>query len=323
MVNMYQEGYSFRQIASCYDVHHSGVCKVISKYLEKGSVARVVGSGRKRITTDRDDRLIMREVKKDRKINCYQIRKNLGLQNVSVRTIRRRVTETGEFKSYWAARKPFISEKNRKKRVEWASARLNWTIEQWRKVVWSDESPFVLRHGKRFRVWRLHNERYNPMCTKATVKHDKKINVWGCFSAHGVGRLYRIIGIMDQSVYHYVLQWQMKPSINILFPDKNCYFQQDNDPKHTAKSIKTYLGNYDVPILDWPSQSPDLNPIENLWSILDDRVKDRQPGNEAELFQVLENAWKTLPVDLLSRLVDSMPHRCQAVVDAKGYATKY
>jgi hypothetical protein len=208
-------------------------------------------------------------------------------------------------------------------RLEWCHERKNWTIEQWRKILWSDESPYVLRYAKRFRVWRMHNERYNPQVCRATVKHDKKINVWGCFAAHGVGKLYRVEGILDAKGYHSILQRQMKPSMNQLFPDKNSFFQQDNDPKHTANINKSYLRRYEVPTLPWPSQSPDLNPIENLWSILDDRVKNRVPNSEKELFQVLEEAWNNLPVALLTSLVDSMPRRVAAVIQNKGFATKY
>ena len=75
--------------------------------------------------------------------------------------------------------------------------------------------------------------------------------------------------------------------------------------------------------LPWPAQSPDLNPIENLWAILDRQLKDRQPGTQDELFQVLQDGWNALDVDLLTRLVDSMPSRCQAVIDSGGFATKY
>ena len=75
--------------------------------------------------------------------------------------------------------------------------------------------------------------------------------------------------------------------------------------------------------MDWPSQSPDLNPIENLWTMLDRAAVDRQPRNDQELFAVLQEAWNALSPDLLASLVDSMPRRCQAVLDARGYATKY
>jgi hypothetical protein len=155
------------------------------------------------------------------------------------------------------------------------------------------------------------------------VKHDKRVNVWGCFAANGVGDLFWIKGIMDAAAYHSILQRHLKPSINRLFPLQDCFFQQDNDPKHTAKLNKTYLANCVVPTLSWPSQSPDLNPIENLWSILGDKVKERCPQNEEQLFKVLHDAWNTLDVGLLQRLADSMPKRIAAVIAAKGYATGF
>ncbi len=189
--------------------------------------------------------------------------------------------------------------------------------------MWSDESPYVLRCARRFRVWRSHNERYKPDVTRATLKHDKKIMVWGCFSAHGVGKLHRVDGIMDAKMYHSILQHQARPSILRLFPTRECIFQQDNDPKHTANINKAYLEHFFVPTLPWPSQSPDLNPIENLWSILDWKVKNRVPNNEANLFQVLQEAWDNLEPSLLTKLVDSMPRRIEAVIANGGYATKY
>jgi hypothetical protein len=267
--------------------------------------------------------LIVRQVKKDGKTSARQIKQDLGLENISERTITRRLSESGEFENGWAKKMPYISEKNRLYRLEWCREREKWTIDQWRKILWSDESPFELRCKRRFRVWRRPEERFHPKNCKGTVKHDKKIMVWGCFAAHGVGKLHRIKGILDQHGYHSILQYQMKESVRQLFPDMDCTFQQDNDPKHTAKLNKRFLENYEVPTLPWPFQSPDLNPIENLWSILDHRAKDRAPKNEDELFQLLQQAWQALDVQILTNLADSMPERIQAVIANDGLPTKY
>ena len=80
-------------------------------------------------------------------------------------------------------------------RLNWAKEHVTWTLDQWRLVLWSDESPFVLRYNRKQRIWRLPNDRYNVNIFKGTVKHDKKIMVWGCFSWNGVGVCIVLMGL--------------------------------------------------------------------------------------------------------------------------------
>jgi hypothetical protein len=107
----------------------------------------------------------------------------------------------------------------------------------------------------------------------------------------------------------------MLHSADILFGRENWHFQQDNDTKHTDKRVKEWVLDYNCIAMDWPSQVPDLNPIENLWSILDRQLCNRKCNSEAELFQALKQAWESLPTDLLDQLVVSMHDRCQAIID--------
>jgi len=309
---------SYRAVERMMNRDHKTIRLIMKKYNENPAMHRRPGSGRPRKTTPKHDRLIVRCMKRDRSITGDQIKRDLRLNHVSERLIRRRLSESGEFASYWKTKAPYISKANRLHRVKWCKARLNWSLEQWKKVLWSDESPFVLRFNRKTRVWRTHNERYTPIATVGTVKSDTKLMVWGCFAAHGVGRLYRIHGIMDGEMYRKILDVEMWKSSRTLFARRPWIFQQDNDPKHTARATKEWFQDHNIPLLSWPAQSPDLNPIENLWSILDLRMKNRKPGNLDQLFETLQEAWNNLPVDLLNKLVESMPRRCQAVIDAKG-----
>ena len=246
----HESGMSARAIARNLERSPHTILKVISRKDDEPLPER---RGRKRKTTSMEDRMIVREVKRNRFTNAPIIRRELQFEHLSARTVQRRISESGEFASYWAAQKPFISKKNRVARLKWAKDHLHWTLDQWSRVMWSDESPYVLRFHGKVRVWRMCNERYNPKCCVGTVKHDDKIMVWGGFAAHGVGILHRINGIMNKEVYNELLENVMIPNADILFGQENYIFQQDNDPKHTAHINRDFLVDNQVPTLDWPA----------------------------------------------------------------------
>lgn len=100
-------------------------------------------------------------------------------------------------------------------------------------------------------------------------------------------------------------------------------FQQDNDPKHTSRLARTFPSDHDVQLLTWPPQSPDLNPIENLWELIDREVRKKKPSNLKQLEKIIKLEWESIPLDLIRSLVDSMPSRLKEVISNNGYATKY
>lgn len=320
---LHGQGDSTATIAGKTGRNKSSIVRFINRWKSRQTIHRKKGSGRPTVVTKLQQRHMVRLVENDRFITIPEIKSMGAFANLSVTTISRHLKLCGSFTSYWAAKKPAISEENRVKRLNWCNEHLNWTIEQWKQVLWSDESPFLLRNRSSKRVWRHHNERYSPKCIIKFFKHDIKINVWGCFCATGIGELYRIEGILDQYGYLDILETPMQLSVDLLFNRENFLFQQDNDPKHTANSVKSYLAENDIPVMNWPAQSPDLNPIENLWSILEQKTSHRKVNTAAELFNCLQDAWKNLPLTDLAALVESMPRRCQAVIDANGLHTKY
>lgn len=131
---------------------------------------------------------------------------------------------------------------------------------------------------------------------------------------------------MDKKVYHNILVRHAVPSGHRLIGN-NFVFQDDNDPKHASNYCRNYLRRKEgagvLKIMDWPAQSLDLNPIEQIWELLDrDFDKSRVKSKETLWFE-LKRCWESINVDVLKKYIDSMLERCKAVIKAKGGHTKY
>ncbi len=100
-------------------------------------------------------------------------------------------------------------------------------------------------------------------------------------------------------------------------------FQQDNAPCHKSKMTMEYLSHNNVDLMEWPPQSPDLNPIENLWGFIGLEKENYHPKNQNELASVIKKIWSEIPSDLLERLVKGMHKRCLAVIKVNGGHINY
>ncbi|KAK3552485.1 hypothetical protein QTP86_012155 [Hemibagrus guttatus] len=157
-----------------------------------------------------------------------------------------------------------------------------------------------------------------------TVKYGGgSVMVWGCFAASGPGRLAVINGTMNSAVYQKILKENVQTSVCDLKLKRTWVLQQDNDPKHTSKSTSEWLKKNKMKTLEWPSQSPDLNPIEMLWHDLKKVVHARKPSNVAELQQFCKDEWAKIPPQCCNRLIASYRKCLIAVVAAKGGPTSY
>ena len=148
--------------------------------------------------------------------------------------------------------------------------------------------------------------------------------VWGCFCNNRIGPLVLVEGTLNSDRYIELLEEHLLPFLNNLNIE-NCIFQDDNASCHASKKTKSWKESNLNENFPWPAQSPDLNPIENLWDFLEKRIRKHRPRptNKSDFFALLKSEWDKIPECYLIKLVNSMPNRVKAVIDSKGNPTKY
>jgi len=226
-----------------------------------------------------------------------------------------------------------------KARLLWAQAHKEWTQAQWARVLWSDESSFTIYpNPTRKFVWiRKGRKARNPQAriprkqVAPTVKFGKgKVMVWGCFYAGGVANLKEIDKTLNGDEYHKILVHRVMPLIKkktLAEPTSVAWvFQQDGASVHRATPNLKYLrrkaeeSGATWTTMEWPAQSPDLNPIENLWHYIKERLRKypHPPSSKRALFTRIKTEWNKLGEDALQPYVNSMQQRCKAVIEARG-----
>ena len=143
---------------------------------------------------------------------------------------------------------------------------------------------------------------------------------WGTFSFDGIGTIKEVSGYMNSNIYISILKDHLKEDMKYL----NCkVFQDDSAPCHRSKKVKTWEIENGIEVLDWPGNSPDINPIENLWGILKRKLKDKIITNKKDLITIVYQEWKKLSKEYMENLIYSMPKRITDIINNKGGSSKY
>lgn len=329
-VGMAEAGSSCKAIAR----HFGRAPKTIRALLAKWRRTRDVKHGNcgriRRQTTRRADRRLIRLVRANRTMPATLLRlmwdeKGHHGHVLSSQTIRRRIRDTA-LRSRKMRKRLRLSPAHVAARERWAMQRAHWRLQQWRRVVFTDEARFSLfRSDGRVRVWRESGQAFLPECVQAHESHSISIHVWGGIALNGRTELVILDNNVTAQTYGQLLQEHFLPFANRHFGGlQHCTLQDDNAPPHRAAAVRNLKEQLGIRTLRWPSRSPDMNPIEHVWDFMKRAIRQQQPPhNRNDLRRAVTESWQRLPQHLMNRLILSMPRRVGALLRARGAYTRY
>jgi len=247
---------------------------------------------------------------------------------VHIESVRNYLEREG-LKGYIQQRKPGLTKEQIAKRLKFAQDHLHWTVEEWKNVMFSDETIIsrMGSYGRKYYYKRPERKRLEAHHIKQTKQGGGgKMLIWGCMTYYGVGDACWYPDSMNSEGYlgvlkDYVLQTRDWYGIE----RQDFIFQQDNASAHKASIVNNYLSRMKIRVLDWPPNSPDMNPIEHLWAYIKQQL-DRYPEapkTMEELWERIQKIWIEIPIEIIHDLYESMPRRIKELHDNKGGLTRY
>jgi transposase len=195
------------------------------------------------------------------------------------------------------------------KRLDYCMTHSN---DNFHRVVFSDEKPFKLDHTSST-VWIEDNE---PIPVREISSTHTQVTVWGGIWYYGRTELCIVRGNIDHKKYINILKQYLIPSM----PSSNQFlFMHDNAPPHNPIAVEKMLYDFGIRLLqDYPPNSPDLNPIEHVWSWIANYVNGHRPTDRRSLIALIQKGWTEIPQSKIQAYIDNLPTRLQAVEKAGG-----
>ena len=321
-------GMPFSDISNRLGVSKGAISKYKKRWFPDGKMNK---AGRPKIVSETAKSLLRRKVQIGELKTARSVRKELttmGLE-MTAQSAGNLMRSMG-FNAAIKKKKPFLKKKNIEARYKWAKRHQYWTIEDWKRVIFSDETKVNVwgSDGCKY-YWSRRGDKMQPHHLDLTVKHGNgHVMMWGCMTYKGPGYACQIFdGTMKSEDYQHILDTTYRDSLDYYgFNMSEMYFQDDNDPKHRSRSTKEWIQKNNMLVLqDWPAQSPDLNPIEHLWHHLKLKLSayDKKAASVHELWERIDKEWNSFTEEECLRYYESMPKRIQAVIEAKGGPTKF
>lgn len=284
------------------------------------------GSGRPTKMTARATRLLVRTATNNPTFSIPELSTAIGV-DVDRTTVWRCMKKAG-FKSFKRGGIFYLTQRHKHARVDWAMRRSLWRLPSWRRVVFSDEASVKLmsRDG-RLRVW-LRGERHrrNDLALPVVQAGGGGVMMWGAIWFGGKSELYITRQSVNSERYVEILEQFVYPiSYDLGDPGTNWMFMDDNAPPHRSLAAQAFKNQSGIRTIDWPARSPDLNPIENVWSWMKRRVRMMlQPHDTLDrLEELLHQIWLIIPQEFIDSLIVGMPKRLGEVLRNHGGHASY
>ena len=337
IVGMRRAGMIFEAIGEEFNLNKDIVAKIYKRWEERGSCENALRSGRPKALNKYNVRRIKTHITTNRETRRQPLGEIINAVNLSVSTVTLNSTIVNDIglNRRVECKRCFLSLVYMKARLEFAKQHIHWGLEEWRCCGFTNEMTQQTDSNQRRKfVWRFPGEEYHKDCIRGTVISEfHSIKVWG---AMRYGKLNKLVVfpenkeggerltaleyqdlIMDGEMFDFWLEGMEDVGYLVMMEDGAPQHQGAAAVRRTQLEKDGWVGWGPK---TWPANSLDLNRIENLWHILKVNIRKRkhQPRTREELIEAVFEEWGKLDMEVVNNLIDSMPHRMQAVIKAKG-----
>lgn len=324
IVALHNEGYTPSHIHHLHGWTRDTIYRWIRTYERTGTVDDAYRLGRPSKVTRSVQQAIRQQMRnKQRRSSRYMAHKLARDRTATLtyRTVQSAAHDMG-LRPFKVRNIPNITQPIQQRRIAFAYA---YATQDWREVLFVDE--------KKFQLWQRGNDKNDVVWSykkddvpqRRLVRNAPAVTVWAGICVNGKTPLHFIQANLTSAEYIQILDQTMLPATQRLFTDNTWLLLQDSATPHTAAPTITWLNNHDIQYIPpnmWPSNSPDFNPIENIWSILNEKIQNTKARTRDGLIRATQHQWDSLSMDIIVNAIESIPGRLHICIQTGGKYTQ-